>query len=219
MRGDGSRVNPQIEYLYSAQVQKMYRTIFHKKELLAGTLLGLMLGIVIFLTIPALRNLDMPNHLLPTTSNNPNGTSAKPGTTAPDFTLVDVHTDQPVSLSNFTGRPVILNFWATWCGPCKIEMPHLQDVHNNYHNSGVTILAINSGEDPNTVLDFASELNLTFPILVDNMGAVQQLYQIRGFPSTIFIYKDGTVAHNHIGMLSEEILSQRIEQISLVIDN
>ena len=200
-------------------MQKLLRTISHKKELLAGTILGLMIGILIFLTNPALRSLDIPNHLLPTTSNDPNGTGAKPGATAPDFTLADVHTDQPVSLSDFIGRPVILNFWATWCGPCKIEMPHLQNAHNNYHSSGVTILAINSGEDPNTVLDFASELNLTFPILLDNMGTVQHLYQIRGFPSTIFIYKDGTVAHNHVGMLSEEILNQRIEQISLVRDN
>ena len=199
-------------------MQTLLRAISHKKELLAGTILGLMIGIVIFLTNSSLRNLDIPNHLLPTTSNDPNSISVKPGTTAPDFTLVDAHTDQPVSLSNFAGRPVILNFWSTWCGPCKIEMPHLQNAHNNYHSSGITILAINSGEGPNTVIDFASKLNLTFPILLDNMGTVQQLYKIRGFPSTVFIYKDGTVAYNHVGMLSEEILSQRIEQISLVRD-
>ena len=194
---------------------KLSRITSHKKGLLAGAVLGLVLGITIFLTNPALRNLDILNQPLPATSNSPNGISPIPGTTAPDFTLVDAHTEQPVSLSNFKGQPVILNFWATWCGPCKIEMPHLQDAHNDYHSSGVTILAINSGEDSKTVLSFASELNLTFPMLLDSTGTVQQQYQIRGFPSTVFIHKDGTIAHNHIGMISADLLIERIEQISL----
>jgi len=94
-------------------------------------------------------------------------------------------------------------------------MPHLQDAHNNTHTTDVTILAINYGEDAKTVLGFADQLGLTFPLLLDQTGTVQQQYHVRGFPSTVFISRNGTVTYNQIGILSKDMLNQRIAHISM----
>tara|TARA_B110000263_G_C15144844_1_gene435032 strand:+ start:174 stop:770 length:597 start_codon:yes stop_codon:yes gene_type:complete len=194
---------------------KLTRSIPHRKELIAGAALGLVIGIAIFIANPALRNIDTLTQSRTAISELPNTTKLTAGMIAPSFTLTDARTQKLVSLSDYTNQPIVLNFWATWCGPCRIEMPHLQDAHNNAHTTDVTILAINYGEDVKTVLGFADKLDLTFPLLLDETGTVQQQYHIRGFPSTVFISRNGTVAYNQIGILSKDMLNQRIEHISM----
>ena len=125
-------------------MSKLSQSISHKKELLAGAALGLILGVILYTTNPALHDIDMT--LISTSNHNgiPAIDTILPGSTAPDFKLLDAVTKQPVTLQQFNGKPVILNFWATWCGPRKVEMPHLQDAHNTYSKYDLTILAINS---------------------------------------------------------------------------
>jgi len=194
-------------------MSKLSQSISHKKELLAGAALGLILGVILYTTNPALHDIDMT--LISTSNHNgiPAIDTILPGSTAPDFKLLDAVTKQPVTLQQFNGKPVILNFWATWCGPCKVEMPHLQDAHNTYSKYDLTILAINYGEDTTTVLSFASALGLTFRTLLDETGTVQTQYQVRGYPTTVFVNTDGTISHTHIGMLNPNMLSQQIDKL------
>ena len=194
---------------------KLTRSIPHRKELIAGAALGLVIGIAIFIANPALRNIDTLTQSRTAVSELPNTTKLTAGMIAPSFTLTDARTQKLVSLSDYTNQPIVLNFWATWCGPCRIEMPHLQDAHNNAHTTDLTILAINYGEDVKTVLGFADQLGLTFPLLLDQTGTVQQQYHVRGFPSTVFISRNGTVTYNQIGILSKDMLNQRIAHISM----
>ena len=194
-------------------MSKLSQSISHKKELLAGAALGLIIGVILYTTNPALHDIDMT--LSSTSSHNgiPAIDTILPGSAAPDFKLIDAVTKKPVTLQQFNGKPVVLNFWATWCGPCKVEMPHLQDAHNTYSTSDLTILAINYGEDSTTVLSFASALGLTFRTLLDETGTVQTQYNVRGYPTTVFINTDGTISHTHIGMMNPNMLNQQIDKL------
>ena len=196
-------------------MSKLSHSLTHKKELLAGAALGLILGVFLYKTNPALHNIDTTLRSQPTNNERHVLDPILPGSVAPDFKLIDALTKQPVTLRQFNGKPVVLNFWATWCGPCKVEMPHLQDAHDTYSKSDLTILAINYGEDPTTVLSFASDLGLTFRTLLDETGAIQTQYQVRGYPTTVFVNTDGTILHTHIGMLNPNMLSEQIDKLLL----
>lgn len=194
-------------------MSKFLQPLTHKKELLAGAGFGLILGAILYATNPALRNIDISPNSQTNNISTPSVHTILPGSVAPDFRLIDASTNTYVTLSQFNGKPVVLNFWATWCGPCKTEMPHLQEAHNTYSKSELTILAINYAEDPTTVLSFASSLGLTFRTLLDKTGLVQTQYQIRGYPTTVFINTAGKISHTHIGMLQPHMLTQQIEQL------
>ena len=126
--------------------------------------------------------------------------------------MKDINAQEYSELLN-SDSPVVIDFHATWCGPCKVEMPHLQDAHNTYSTSDLTILAINYGEDSTTVISFASALGLTFRTLLDETGTVQTQYQVRGYPTTVFINTDGTISHTHIGMMNPNMLNQQIDKL------
>lgn len=122
---------------------------------------------------------------------------AQIGKPAPDFALLDLN-GQPVSL-NSLGKPVLVNFWATWCPPCRYEMPFIQEIHEEWANKGLVVLAINVGENPSTVSDFVQDNNYSFPVLLDTDQRVALEYGIRTFPTTIFIDKDGIIQGIKIG--------------------
>ena len=117
---------------------------------------------------------------------------------APDFQLYNLE-GELVSLSDFRGSPVILNFWATWCGPCISEIPYLQQVHEEWSDKGVVLLAVNMGESPSEVEQFVGGNNLSFPVLLDVRQEVAQMYGIRYIPSTFFIDKDGLAQAGRVG--------------------
>jgi cytochrome c biogenesis protein CcmG/thiol:disulfide interchange protein DsbE len=120
--------------------------------------------------------------------------SPREGFPAPDFTLNTVG-GGPVSLSAYRGQVVIVNLWASWCGPCRAEMPAIQQVYAAYRASGLAVLAVNSTVQ-DTALDaqnFAQNLGLTFPILLDLDGAVGRSYLVRALPSTFFIDRKGVI--------------------------
>ena len=125
------------------------------------------------------------------------------GESARDFVLNDVD-GRPITLSDLRGQPIILNFWATWCAPCRVEMPDLQAAYDRHQADGLVILAINREETAVTVRDFFyDELDLTFTPLLDETGDVSRLYGVANYPTTVFVDDDGMVTAVHLGLMTE----------------
>ncbi len=125
-----------------------------------------------------------------------------PQNAAPDFTLPQLD-DQPLTLSDFRGKPVMINFWATWCPPCRRELPALQAAYNNYSDK-IEFVAVDVKENAPTVTAFIDQMGLTFPIVMDQSGSVSDVaYEVRGLPTTIFVDAKGVVSARHVGPLDE----------------
>jgi len=125
------------------------------------------------------------------------------GNIAYDFTLQDLDGNSH-TLSDFRGQPVIINFWATWCAPCRIEMPELQAAFERYQDDGLVILALDNDESPDAVRDFFyDEMDLTFTPLLDDGAEVSDLYSVFNFPSTYFINAAGEITAIHLGPMAE----------------
>lgn len=125
------------------------------------------------------------------------------GNTAYDFTLQDLDGNSH-TLSDFRGQPVIINFWATWCAPCRIEMPELQAAFERYRDDGLVILALDNDESPDAVRDFFyDEMDLTFTPLLDDGAEVSSLYSVFNFPSTYFVNAEGEITAIHLGPMVE----------------
>jgi len=122
---------------------------------------------------------------------------------APDFQLQTLD-GQAVSLGDFRGNPVLLNFWATWCGPCRFEMPFIQEIFEKkeWSDTGLVILAIDIGESPSEVKEFMENYDLSFPVLLDTNQDVALKYNIRAIPTTFFIDKDGIIQDIKVGAFS-----------------
>ncbi len=133
------------------------------------------------------------------------------GYTAPDLALADLK-GNAVRLSDLRGRPVMLNFWAVWCGFCRVELPEMQAVYEDYQDSGFTILAIDMQEDPAEVSAFVEELGLTFPVLIDTQGEVARSYRIRGLPTSYFIGPDGVVLDVRLGPIDREWMERYLAE-------
>lgn len=138
--------------------------------------------------------------------------SASIGTQAPNFELQDINGDS-FSLTAMQGRVVVLNFWATWCAPCKVEMPLLEEIHQD--NSQVQVVAVNFDEKKQDVAAFVNELQLSFPILLDPGGLIQELYRVRGYPTTFILDESGVITFHHIGLLTEDQISSYLSQMGV----
>ena len=114
------------------------------------------------------------------------------------FILTDLH-GNPVSLRDLRGKVVFLNFWATWCPSCKLEMPAMEELHREFGNEGLVILAINYREDPEEIKAFFREHHLTFTALLDKEGKAFELYKTWSLPTTYLIDKDGEMVGRVIG--------------------
>jgi len=114
------------------------------------------------------------------------------GRAAPDFTLQSA-VGQSIALADLRGQVVVLNFWATWCPPCRAEMPALQEVYEARRADGLMVLAVNQNEAPDQVKSFGLELHLAFPLLLDPGYVVSDRYRIGLLPSTFFIDRDGVI--------------------------
>jgi len=136
---------------------------------------------------------------------------------APDFTL-NTPIGESVSLTDLVdrqgdgGRPVVLNFWASWCGPCRVETPELQNASLKYGNR-VAILGINQGESAQTITEFGLSYGLSYPLLIDQDNTVNQEYGISGLPTTVFIDRKGVVREVFIGILSKATLEDRLNRL------
>ena len=120
---------------------------------------------------------------------------------APDFTLRAM--DGPnMRLQEQRGRVVMINFWATWCGPCRQEMPQLDRLYQKYKSSGFVLLGVNVDDDTRKAADVAGKLGVSFPVLLDTDKAVSKLYDLSTMPSTVLIDRDGKVRYVHRGYLT-----------------
>jgi cytochrome c-type biogenesis protein len=111
------------------------------------------------------------------------------------------------SLDDLRGQVVLVNFWATWCGPCRVEMPAFEQAYSDYRADGFAIVAVNNQETLDQITEFRAELEVTFPMALDENGAIQQLYGVRSYPSTVLIDRDGEIIARHAGILTESQLA------------
>jgi len=137
------------------------------------------------------------------------------GFLAPDFEL-KTPTGESVKLFDLRGQVVLVNLWATWCPPCRAEMKTIEKIYNEYKDQGLVVLAVNMTyqDDPSAIMPFVNEQGLTFPILLDETGAMASAYQLRSLPSSYFIGRDGIINEVVIGgPMAEALLRTRIEEI------
>ncbi len=120
------------------------------------------------------------------------------GQSAPDFALKS-NTGENLRLSEHRGDVVMVNFWATWCGPCRQEMPLLEELHSRYERVGFSLLGVNIDDNSSKAMNMAKELGVTFPVLFDSRKEVSKLYQVDAMPVTVLIDREGTVRYVHQG--------------------
>ena len=127
-------------------------------------------------------------------------TPLEPLAAAPDFKLNDMD-DEPFTLSDYRGKVVLVNFWATWCPPCRKEMPALEALYKKLGGDSFAVLAVNQWEDPDHVFAYTGELNVfpTFPILFDPESAISTDYGVKGLPTSFLIDKKGRLAYRAVG--------------------
>jgi peroxiredoxin len=135
------------------------------------------------------------------------------GAIAPDFTLKDTN-GTAITLSDHRGQVVLINFWATWCPPCRQEMPGIQQKFEE-HQGDLIVLAIDNDEPAQLVSDFKDDLGLTFNILLDPSARVQIQYQIRSYPTSLFVDPNGMIKFVHIGLMTEQQLGSYLSQMGL----
>ncbi|PKO17764.1 MAG: hypothetical protein CVU39_04595 [Chloroflexi bacterium HGW-Chloroflexi-10] len=148
--------------------------------------------------------LSFTNHSHETTVNQ-----AVKGQPIGDFSLSDI-LGNTHTLSEYQGKFVLINTWATWCPPCRDEMPDLEAYYRTYQDENFTILAINAGETGSVASAFAQLNNLTFPVLLDLEGETITAMGINGFPTSILVDPQGMVVHIHIGMFLPQDLEKEI---------
>ena len=120
------------------------------------------------------------------------------GQQAPDFALKSA-TGENLRLSEYRGDVVMINFWATWCGPCRQEMPLLDELYNRYQRVGFNLLGVNIDDDSSRAMKMATELGVSFPVLFDSRKEVSKLYEVNAMPVTVLVDREGNVRHVHLG--------------------
>jgi cytochrome c biogenesis protein CcmG, thiol:disulfide interchange protein DsbE len=124
------------------------------------------------------------------------------GSRAPNFSALTVTTPRETkTLDDYRGDVVLLNIWATWCTPCRVEMPSIEALHRDFHDKGLRVVAVSVDDavNANGVRQFAEDLGLTFEILHDSVSAIERSYQIYGYPATFVIGRDGIIRRRHMG--------------------
>lgn len=138
------------------------------------------------------------------------GMPIKEGVQAPDFTgeLID---GTSITLSELQGKPVIINFWATWCGPCVKEMPAFERLKDDFGDK-IGIIAVNCGDDAGTVKDFVEENGYTFPVVLDEEYSISMLYPTNSIPYTVVLDAEGKVTHISTGALDADTMYERYKE-------
>jgi len=122
------------------------------------------------------------------------------GSTAPDFDAVQLPTGRPVKIEDYRGKVVLLNIWATWCPPCKVEMPSMEQLHRKLAGTDFRLVAVSVDEEDSTVVNkFVKDMGLTFEILHNRDGSIRRIYQTTGVPESFVIDRDGVIVKKVIG--------------------
>lgn len=135
-------------------------------------------------------------------------------TAAPDFTLKSVGGEN-LKLSEYRGEVVLINFWASWCGPCRQEMPVLSELHDKYKALGFTVLGVNVEEDSSKARKLLQEMSVSFPVLLDNEGVVSKQYDVVAMPSTVLVDRNGNMRYLHKGYKPglEDVYLQQVREL------
>jgi len=120
------------------------------------------------------------------------------GQVAPDFALKS-STGENLRLSEYRGDVVMINFWATWCGPCRQEMPLLDELYTRYERVGFNLLGVNIDDDSRRAMQMIDELGVNFPVLFDSRKEVSKLYEVEAMPVTVLVDREGNVRYVHHG--------------------
>jgi peroxiredoxin len=136
----------------------------------------------------------------------------EPGQLAPNFTL-QFADGRKTQLSDWQGQPVVLNFWATWCAPCREEMPEFVAAYDRYQDDGLVIVGVNAQESASQAAGFMGDFGMAFPVALDTRGDVQQLYNVRGLPTTVFIDREGRIVERWAGLLRASALEELLAEI------
>ncbi len=134
---------------------------------------------------------------------------ATEGGPAPGFKLATFDGHE-ISLEDLRGKAVVLNFWATWCGPCRTEMPDLQAFYDDHRPQGLELIGVNIQESAEDVTQYRQMLGISFPTVLDSDGSVTREYLVRGVPSTFFIDPQGTIRQVQIGPLNRKGLNEKL---------
>jgi peroxiredoxin len=178
--------------------------------ILAGLAIGAGLGLVLFYAFDLG---GIRTDLAQFTAGRSLDFSPAVGNPAPDFSLDDLSGER-IRLADQRGKVVLVNFWATWCGPCRLEMPAFQARAERFA-SQLAVLAVNFDETAGQVQDFVDEFGLTFPVLLDPGAKVQDLYRVRGYPTTYVVDAEGIVQFVHIGLMTEEQMDRYLAQLGV----
>lgn len=133
------------------------------------------------------------------------------GEVAPPFTARTLD-GATTSIQNYRGRVVVLNFWATWCGPCRVEMPEFEN-YQAQMGERVAILGVNMLESPGQIAPFVQQYGLTFPILLDEDGAIAAPYRVTGLPTSVILDRAGIIRERVVGPMTRDVLARRVERL------
>ncbi len=170
---------------------------------LAG--LGLVLGLLA--AYVASGSPALPAALLPSDG------SANSRAAAPDFTVTTFDGER-LTLGELAGKAVVLNFWASWCTPCRAEMPYFERTYRAFRERGVVFVGLAIQDDPESSRAFLRELGITYPNGPDEGNDIAVRYQVTGLPTTVFITRDGKLVHRRTGTISEQQLVAAVEEIA-----
>jgi DsbE subfamily thiol:disulfide oxidoreductase len=132
---------------------------------------------------------------------------------APDFERPSLEGGAPIALSSFRGQVVVLNFWASWCAPCRLEAPGLRRVSERYRDRGVRFLGVDYRDDDAAGLAFVDEFRLRYPSVTDPSGSLAYDYELVGFPTTFIIDPAGTIRYRFVGYLTEDVLEKALDDV------
>ena len=135
-------------------------------------------------------------------------------TAAPDFTLKSI-SGENLKLSEYRGEVVLINFWASWCGPCRQEMPVLSELHDKYKALGFTVLGVNVEEDSSKARKLLEKMSVSFPVLLDNESVVSKQYDVVAMPSTVLVDRNGNMRYLHKGYKPglEDVYLQQVREL------
>jgi peroxiredoxin len=156
----------------------------------------------------------------PTTATGPATTgtggicAAKKAPAKLDFTVKDMNGAE-VRLADYKGKVILLNYWATWCGPCKVEIPDLIALHDQYKNQGLVVLGVSQDDDPETLRSFADAYKMNYPVLVgrDAPELLDAQGPLWGLPTSYLIARDGTICTRHLGPATKEEFEREIKAV------